>query len=577
MEVAYDQKVRLPDSGFIPADPEREFAGWKLGGAMYAAQQEVENLTDVDGRKLELVAQWKYKDYSGTSFTITLHDGDGKTEQFKANYGQSVPVTSSLTKAHYHLVGWARTQGGSVWLAAGETLSYSRPSQLAADLGQQAELYAVWEKDRHTVSFTGTSPAPNSVTVEYGSTIQLPAAPQRTGYVFEGWYTDMGQAWQEASDVVEQDMSLTARYRAAQFTVKFEGNGADGGSMSEMQVTYDQAQNLAQNGYTRPWHDFVGWALTPNGSAEVMDQADASYLSATDGDTVALYAVWKRQQAEVTVTVEGTQHRYQNDLGTVLNIPVPQRTGWKFVAWKNEQDGSLWQESTLVTGPLSLTAEFEPIRYTVVFSGAGAANSDAMATVKIELTYDQKTDLPTNLYTRAGYKFLGWSRTPGGRVEFADGVSVSALTEKDGATVTLYAVWQAPEAPSNSSQNTQNAGKEESTVSAGTPAPQAVTENVAVEPRNGNFTQTRVRNERPAAPENPAEENRDEAAKPAPQEEAGSPQQELPAADVQQQTVAQQDGESSSWGRILALAMGAVVLAGGGLFGTVNVLRRKNR
>lgn len=162
-------------------------------------------------------------------------------------------------------------------------------------------------------------------------------------------------------------------------------------------------------------------------------------------------------------------------------------------------------------------------------------------------------------------------------MEFADGVSVSALTEKDGATVTLYAVWQAPEAPSNSSQNTQNAGKEESTVSAGTPAPQAVTENVAVEPRNGNFTQTRVRNDHPAAPENPAEENRDEAAKPAPQEEAGSPQQELPAADVQQQTVAQQDGESSSWGRILALAMGAVVLAGGGLFGTVNVLRRKNR
>lgn len=582
LNATYDQPVSLPDCGFIPNDPEREFAGWKWNGQVYQAQQQVKNLTDVNGKQLELVAQWKYKDYSGTQFTITLHDGDGKNEPFQANYSQDVPVTTNLTQAHHHLVGWARTQGGAVWLAAGETLSYDRPSQLAADLGPSANLYAVWAKDRHTVSFAGITPAPNDVTVEYGSTIQLPVAPHRTGYVFEGWYTDGGKAWQQGVDVVEQDMTLTARYRAVQFTVKLDGNGADVGTMQEMQVTYDQAQNLPQNGYTRQWHDFAGWAFTPEGSAEVMDQADVSRLCITDGDTVTLYAVWERQKTDVTVTVEGTQHQYQNGLGTVLDIPAPQRTGWKFLGWKDEH-GSLWQQSTLVTGPLTLTAEFAPIQYTLVMSGNGAANPDAMNTVKIELTYDQKVDLPANQYTRAGYKFLGWSRTPGGQVEFADMASVCALTTQDGATVTLYAVWQAPQtASSNNPQNTttsSSSGKEETAAPVVTPAPQTVVTAPAVQaPSTGRVAAPHHNGSVVAAVEEQTTAEKEPAAESSPvQTEPETTQGQQEAAGEQETVPATVQKEQPAWIRILAVAVGALVVVGGGLFGAVHALRRKNR
>lgn len=600
LEASYDQLVSLPDCAFVPQDSEREFAGWKLNNTLYQARQQVKNLTDVDGARLELVAQWKYKDYSGTEFTITLHDGDGKSEPFKANYGQAVAVTTGLTKNHHHLVGWSTSQGGPVWLKTDKTISYDRPSQLAAALGQPAQLYAVWEKDRHTVSFSGVTPGPNSMTVEYGSTIRLPAAPHRTGYVFEGWYTDGGQLWNEDSDVVEQDMTLTARYRAARFTVKLDGNNADGGNMSEMQVTYDQVQNLPQNDYTRQWHDFAGWSFTPDGTIVVGDQADISRLSVTDGDTVTLYAVWNRQKTDVTVTVEGTKYQYQNGLGTTLSIPAPQRTGWKFLGWKDEH-GSLWQESTLVTQALSLTAEFEPIRYTVVFNGAGAENADAMKATKIELTYDQQTDLPASLYTWPEHKFLGWSRTPGGKVEFADKAAVSALTATDGATVTLYAVWQAPETKpvSTPSAGTSSSG---TTSSAGTstgasaatgsqsvsdnrveqaPAAVSVLQPVTAAPEvtvhaTGNVPAVTPERQ-DAAAQQPTEEARDDAEKPAPQEETRDPQQDLPAEDTLENNQVQDTQEKTAWGRILAFVMGALVLVGGGLFSAGYALRRKKR
>lgn len=574
LKATYDQNVQLPVCGFKPTDSEREFAGWKLGGSTYTENQEVKNLTDRDGATVELVAQWRYKDYSGEQYSITLYDGEGGQETFKANYGTDAAITTSLKKDHYHLVGWARQEGGPVWLKAGKTISYTRPSLLEADLGQQPALYAVWAIDRHTVTFAGIDTAPKAVTVDYGSKITLPAAPHRTGYVFEGWYTESGTAWDQQSHVVEKDMTLTARYRAAQFTIKFDGNGADNGTMSEMQVTYDQAQNLTRNGYTLQWHDFAGWSFTPNGQAAVMDEADASRLSITDGDTVTLYAVWKRQQTDVTVTINGEEQQHKTGLGIALEIPDPQRTGWRFTGWLDEHGGK-WQADTPVTGPLNLTASFEPIEYSVVFNGNGADNAKAMENAKLSLTYDQKTDLPANQYTRAGHTFLGWSRTPGGKVEYGNGVSVSALTATDGAVVTLYAVWQGPPAAAETSAGNSSHSEEQAPAASAVPqmdpAPVAVPQPLKAE----RFTPRPAQlggKEQPGT-EAAAEENLTQA-----QQETGKVPQKAEESTPHEIGNAQKNESSRpDWVRALAVAVGAVVLVGGGGFAAAYALHFKKR
>lgn len=595
-KVTYDQSVQLPVCGFTPTDSEREFAGWTLNGKQFTAGQEVKNLTDRDGATLELVAQWRYKDYSSEQYTITLYDGSGKNEQFQANYGSPVAITTGLTKEHYHLVGWARQEGGPVWLKAGKTISYARPSLLQADLGQPAALYAVWEIDRHTVNFAGTGSTMRPVTVEYGGAITLPAAPHRTGYVFEGWFGEDNKIWDEQSGRVEKDMTLTARYRAAEFNVRFEGNGADSGTMSDMHVTYDQAQALSVGDFQRDWHDFEGWSFTPEGQILVMDGADASRLSVTDGDTVTLYAVWKRQQTDVTVTVNGEQYVYKTGLGIALDIPEPQRTGWRFTGWLDE-NGSPWQADTAVTGALNLTAAFEPVEYTVVFDGNGADNPKGMENAGLSLTYDQKVELPANRYTRVEHTFLGWSLTPGGKVAYGDGASVEALTASDGAVVTLYAVWQAPQPSKPESGTSDTQTGENTNVSA--PASQGQTASGNSEKSSNVPTETvLLRQEsapadvapvliaerfasRPAqngSKEQPGTEAAmEEMQTPVQPETDEAPQKAEEPAPQQMDDARKTESSRPDWVRTLALAVGAVVLVVGGGFAAVYALHFKKR
>ena len=49
--------------------------------------------------------------------------------------------------------------------------------------------------------------------------------------------------------------------------------------------------------------------------------------------------------------------------------------------------------------------------------------------------------LSTNLFTRSGYRFRGWSESAAGSVKYDDGAIVSNLTNTVGAVVSLYAKW----------------------------------------------------------------------------------------------------------------------------------------
>ena len=56
-------------------------------------------------------------------------------------------------------------------------------------------------------------------------------------------------------------------------------------------------------------------------------------------------------------------------------------------------------------------------------------------------TYGDKKALTANAFKRTNYHFKGWSTTKGGSVKYAD-KQVANLSSKNGATVTLYAVWE---------------------------------------------------------------------------------------------------------------------------------------
>lgn len=78
------------------------------------------------------------------------------------------------------------------------------------------------------------------------------------------------------------------------YTVVYHGNGATGGSTSNSSHTYNTAKNLTNNGYSRSGYDFLGWNTSSSASSPSYSNGQSvSNLTATNGGTVNLYAIWR--------------------------------------------------------------------------------------------------------------------------------------------------------------------------------------------------------------------------------------------------------------------------------------------
>ena len=158
---------------------------------------------------------------------------------------------------------------------------------------------------------TLTVPAPYSITYNANGGNGAPAAdykcyginktlsstvPTRDGYTFSGWNTEQngsGTSYAKgATYSANASATLYAKWTANTYKVKFNGNGNTGGSMSDQNFTYGTAQNLTANAFSRTGYTFAGWATSSGGAKAYNDKQSVNNLTATNGGTINLYAVW---------------------------------------------------------------------------------------------------------------------------------------------------------------------------------------------------------------------------------------------------------------------------------------------
>ena len=114
------------------------------------------------------------------------------------------------------------------------------------------------------------------------------------------------------------------------------------------------------------------------------------------------------------------------------------RKGYTFTGWNTEAKGTGtdYEQGVKLTNGTTLYAQWEANTYKVRFS----ANGGKGAMEELEFTYDADKALTANAFERElPYKFLGWSLTANGGVQYQDKQSVKNLAES--GTITLYAVW----------------------------------------------------------------------------------------------------------------------------------------
>ena len=285
------------------------FLGWATapdGDVAYSDEQEVINLAGENDATVTLYAKWRPNTYK-----IVFEKGEnGHPQGSMADQTFTYDVkqklnTNAFTYEGYTFHSWLSRLGGT-YTNEQEVLNIT-----AAD-NQTIIFTAQWKGITYTVSFnknggTGDDMAPQ--TFEYGKGGHLtPNSYTRTGYTFLGWAegANGGFKYVDYQTVINltktqgANIELYALWKPITYTVSFNKNGGTGDDMAAQNFTYDKAQNLTANSYTRTGYSFAGWATSADGDVVYTDQESVNNLTDTQDDNIELFAKWKRPAIAIT-------------------------------------------------------------------------------------------------------------------------------------------------------------------------------------------------------------------------------------------------------------------------------------
>lgn len=252
----------------------------------------------------------------------------------------------------------------------------------------------------YTVTFDsyGGTPVPPAQEVEYGLTATEPAAPEKTGYTFDGWY--LGDEKYDFSAAVEQNITLTAKwhitphniYAYARLNSYFAPLTT---SEFDTPVTLNAA-TLSRLGLGS--YNSLGYISIGSFTFDAMPLTSDLYF----GDDAELSAVAEKLATDIA-------------LETGVSDKIAEKIAWTALyKTVNEEDmapGYPAEAGYQLSGNLNLAS--------VTFR-AGAENVENMPAVNY--TYDDGAidfydfyfagdtiTLPTTEPTREGYSFKGWS------------------------------------------------------------------------------------------------------------------------------------------------------------------------
>ncbi|MDR1905909.1 MAG: InlB B-repeat-containing protein [Clostridiales bacterium] len=243
-----------------------------------------------------------------------------------------------------------------------------------------------------------------NMSVRGGSLIDVPNAPRREHYTFEGWYKEpeLINEWNFSKDKISGDTVLYSKWTPVIYTVSF----FDGA------VAYAGVQNITYPGLvsepsqpSKSGYAFDGWY---NG-AEKWD----FYADIVKSDTV-LSAVWIAEIFNVKYIAEGNEYASDNVAYMErLKAPVPPaKTGYDFIGWRDTA-GITWDfnDGYSFTYDMEFYATFAAKSFEVEFELNGAVYDTKT------VIYGEKLVRPVEPAQTPGYTF-GWYYEDGSEYDF---------------------------------------------------------------------------------------------------------------------------------------------------------------
>ena len=363
---------------------------------------------------------------------------------------ETVKLPENPTKEGYIFDGWYWDDG--IWAQP-----FTAESLLEQKLESDMAVYAKWLEEDITkrtfkVTFDSMSgSAVEPVTALYGTLVQKPSDPTRTGYVFVGWFkqADLSEEWDFSSDTLTENITLYAKWVSESdasgcdiLTAEGFDFDAEGKTLSIKTPNSQEYFALSSALTVSP---YASWTVTsdaegreevPSATVPLQVGDNTFYINITSGtqSNKNQYTVNIRRRAIYTVTYDfaggGESASEQVEEDGLAPAKEGTRTGYTFSGWTAGE--TAWDfEASVVTGDITLTAVWTANSYSVTFDAAGGEETEG-----VEVTFGSAAQLPVP--ERSGYTFTGWQKEDGTAVSDAAGAVGEWNIAED---VSLTASW----------------------------------------------------------------------------------------------------------------------------------------
>ncbi len=260
--------------------------GWAASASAVSAEYACGANYTVKG-ETTLYAVWK-----ANEFTVAFDGNGGTASQTskKVSYSGTYGTLPTATRTGYTFNGWFTAASGGTKITADTKFT----------LNANQTLYAQWSVASFTVTFNanGGTVSQASKSVTYGGTYGTLPTAARTGYTFNGWFTEANGGTKVTADTkcnLTSNQTLYAQWTAISYKVTFNANG---GSVTPASASAAYEGTVDLPVPTRSGYKCLGWAASA--SAAKADYAcGAKY---TVKSNVTLYAVWSKNIEAPVVT-----------------------------------------------------------------------------------------------------------------------------------------------------------------------------------------------------------------------------------------------------------------------------------
>ncbi|MBR1391795.1 MAG: InlB B-repeat-containing protein [Lachnospiraceae bacterium] len=225
------------------------------------------------------------------------------------NSGSCVRYAASAAAAYYQASGFyhdtARGDCGSakrVYLENRDWQSISIDA-FQCYVGRSRYLQTIQYRKRQNGTLIAQDQDTKAFWVYYGNEVSLSGYRKSYNGYRQTVVRKDGTELSSDSYAVTNAHNIVFDYEPVRYTVRYMGNGADGGGMADSGYIYDQQGKLAANQYTKTYYKFIGWSRTPGGPVEYSDLAVVHNWSAKERSVITLYAQWERLHADYTLQI----------------------------------------------------------------------------------------------------------------------------------------------------------------------------------------------------------------------------------------------------------------------------------